>query len=341
MGVFKNYVVLLFFFFYGLAIFAQEDTIKHQSKLNSSYIRDYKKMLTVRSYLLYEGIGFQIKPSGLSHSINYLPNIQSKVGVAAFYKWFGLGLAVNNPFTLPDNGNRGNSSIIDLRVNAYGKAIACEVSYQDYNGFYVSNSGRFISGWKPGDAFYQRPDMEIQAFSVQLYYLFNSSKHSIRAAYVQNEQQLKSSGALVLLPSFLYTDVKADSNLLPKEYLEDFEPESKDNIIKGKFYNYGFSVGYSYTLVFCKNFYLNMSIIPGVFLQSSDYSNAEASYDEMKVAILWLGRGAFGYSNRRFFAGAGGVFGYNSTPLPIGQTNFNFDMNQFRVWAGWRFNLKK
>ncbi|MCF8386289.1 MAG: DUF4421 domain-containing protein, partial [Bacteroidales bacterium] len=265
-------------------------------KLNPEYVRDYKDLITARTYLLYEGIGFTINPSRTDINIDYKPNIHTKVGLAAFYKWFGLGLAVRNPFYARDNQEKGKSSIIDLRVNAYGKSIACELSYQDYNGFYLSNSGQVIPGWKPGDAYYQRPDMEIEAFSILFYYLFNSDKHSIRAVYIQNEQQLKSSGALVLVPSYMYTRLHADSGLVPGVFAPAEEVLPEENIIQGKFHNAGFSAGYSYTFVFFKNFYLNLSLIPGMFLQKSEYSSNSGKIRNQELALLWLGRGALGFS---------------------------------------------
>ncbi|MDZ7743547.1 MAG: DUF4421 family protein [Bacteroidota bacterium] len=340
----KQYPILLIFLFLILSnhlASGQSVSIEKDPKLNPAYIRDYKEMITARTYLLYEGIGFTINPSQTDINVNYLPNIHTKVGVAAFYKWFGLGLAVRNPFYIRDSHEKGKSTIIDLRVNAYGRSVAAEISYQDYNGFYLSNSGQIIPGWKPGDVYYQRPDIEIEAFSILFYYLFNSRKHSIRAAYIQNEQQLKSSGALVLVPSFMYTKLHADSNLIPSVFSGGGDILPQENIIKGVFYNYGISIGYSYTFVFFKNFYLNMSLIPGAFLQASEYSSHAGSIKNHEMALLWLGRGALGFSNKKFFAGAGGVLGYNTTPLPIGNTNFHVDMNQLRIWAGMRFGIRK
>ncbi len=340
----KHYSTLLLSLFLILVIQmsnGQSVSLQKDNKLNPSYIRDYKDLITARTYLLYEGIGFSINPSQTDININYLPNIHTKIGLAAFYKWFGIGLAVRNPFYIRDSQEKGKSTIIDLRVNAYGRSVAAEISYQDYNGFYLSNSGQIIPGWKPGDVYYQRPDIEVEAFSILLYYLFNSRKHSIRAAYIQNEQQLKSSGALVLVPSFMYTKLHADSALIPSVFSGGGGILPKENIIKGVFYNYGVSVGYSYTFVFFKNFYLNVSLIPGLFLQTSEYSSDAGTLENQELALLWLGRGALGYSNKKFFAGAGGVFGYNTTPLPIGNTNFHVDMNQLRIWAGMRFGIKK
>jgi len=35
--------------------------------------------------------------------------------------------------------------------------------------------------------------------------------------------------------------------------------------------------------------------------------------------------------------GIGGVLGFNPSKLNISQTNFNYEMNQIRIWIGTRF----
>ncbi len=112
-------------------------------------------------------------------------------------------------------------------------------------------------------------------------------------------------------------------------------------IVNGNFLTLGISVGYSYTLVFLKNFYLNISVIPGVFYRHRDYEAISGHNKSDEQIFLWLGRGALGYSKNWFYAGAGGVFGFNNTPFPEGNLSFNIDMNQLRFWIGSRFRIKK
>jgi len=312
-----------------------------QDNINSMYIKSYTEQVTARFYLLQEEIGFEIFPEGSCKEIFYKPNIPVKFGLAAFYKWFGLGLAIKSPFYDKESATKGNSSIIDLRINGYGRALSAELSYQDYHGFYLGNTPTLLQGWVSGDPMYQRPDMRILAYSGIFYYIPNFRKHSIRAAYIQNERQLKSSGSMIISPSFLVTDVFADSSLVPSFYTNEFHTIPEEMIINGHFITAGISIGYSYTLVLLKNFYINLSVIPGIFYRHRDYESISGHQKSNESIFLWMGRGALGYSNKLFFTGAGGIFGFNNSPFPEGNVSFNVDMNQLRVWIGTRFKVSK
>lgn len=310
-------------------------------KIDKNYIKEYKRFVTSRFYLLSESIGFDILPSNVDQDLIYYPNIKTKVGVAAFYKWYGLGLAVRNPFYERNENNKGNSTIIDFRINGYGRAFSAEISYQDYHGFYLKNTKDIFGSLINNEKHYQRPDMEIKAFGCIFYFLPNYERHSIRAAYIQTEKQLKSSGSAMIVPSFLFVSLNADSSLMPSYYTQKYSIPNNEHIIHGRFWTVGASVGYSYTLVFLKNFYINLSLVPGVFHRSRKYSTNDGENKDNKLTVLWLGRGALGYDTERFFVGAGGVYGYNNAPFPEGNISYNFDLTQFRVWIGTRFNIKK
>ena len=307
------------------------------SKLNPVFIKDYKHLFTTRFYLLSESVGFRIKPSNQEVSLNYTPNNDIKNGLAFFHKWYGVGLAINNPFAGRDIDRKGKSSIFDIRLNAYGSAIAAELSLQDYQGFFLKNMLQQPLTWNPESPYFQRPDMHIFSTSAILYYIVNHKKHSIRAAYLQNERQLKSSGSLIVMPSFVYLNLESDSCLIPDFYSSTYPVQNDEYIRSGKFFTYGISFGYSYTYVFSKYFYINLSLVPGIFIQNYDYEAELGSIQGTKISALWLGRTAFGFNSDRLYIGLGGVFGFNSTRLDIGQANFNYEMNQIRIWVGTRF----
>ncbi len=327
-----------------ISILFWNNSIKGQGILNkesdTNYIKQYKKDITARFYLLDELIGFNINPGKTDEKLSYRPNISVKVGLAGFYKWFGLGLAVKNPFYSCDNSTKGKSSIIDLRINGYGSNMAIELSYQDYKGFYLKNTETIISSWNSDD-YYQRPDVKIKALGIIFYYIPNYRKHSIRAAYIQIEKQKKSSGSIMIVPSFLYTNLSADSSLIPLYYTNKYNIPKNEQIVKGKFYNYGISIGYAYTLVFLKDFYINASIIPGFFYRHRKYTTEVGRDNDYRTSLLWLGRIAVGYNSDKFFIGGGGVYGYNPAPFSEGNVSYNFKINQFRVWVGTRFGVKK
>ncbi len=334
-------ITILSLFFVLCTTIAYPQFFGKYERIDSSYVMEYKGFVTSRFYLLSESIGFNILPANVEQDLIYYPNIKTKVGLAAFYKWYGLGLAVRNPFYKRTSHSKGKSRIIDLRINGYGRAFSMELSYQDYHGFYLKNTKDVFGSLINTEEHYKRPDMQIKAIGCIFYFLPNYERHSIRAAYIQTEKQLKSSGSLMFVPSFLFVSLNADSSLIPHHYAQKYNIPDNEHIIDGKFWTTGMSVGYSYTLVFLKNFYVNLSFVPGVFHRSRNYSTNDGANKDNRLTVLWLGRGALGYDTKKFFIGAGGVYGYNNAPFPEGNISYNFDLKQFRVWIGTRFNVKK
>lgn len=329
------FIVLLF----ALQAIKAQDSIK-KPYYNPEYITDYKEMLTARFYLLSEGINFVINPANTSTDIRYGPSHNLKVGLAVFHKWFGVGLAVKNPFYFSkDNTRPHQSSIIDLRVNAYGTALSAELAYQNYKGFYIDNPHDVFPNWKEGDEYPFRSDLRITSIGAIIYYLPNYRKHSSRAAYIQNERQLKSAGSPVVAPAFIHMRLSADSSLIPSAYMGNYPTDIDESIVKGNFTTAGISAGYSYTFVFFKYFYVNLSFLPGLYYQWYNYETDSSDFKGTNIAFLWGARGAIGYNTDRFYTGIGGMAGFNTSPSAVGNSNFNLDMNQIRFWIGTRFNF--
>jgi hypothetical protein len=309
---------------------------------NPKYIMSYKGDLTTRLYFLGESVRFQINPLKSGVNLTYVPSSNLKFGIAGFYKWFGLGLAVRNPFHFrKTDGKPEKSSILDLRVNAYGTALSAEIVYQDYKGFYLNDPEQVIPGWEQGDDYPWRGDLTISSFSAIIYYLTNYRKHSSRAAYIQTERQLKSAGSPVIAPAIIHLALDADSSLIPSSFLEDHGVDLDESIVNGKFTSMGLSAGYSYTFVFLQYFYINLNLVPGMYYQWYTYRTDEKTIQGSAWTVLWTARGAMGYNSDRIYAGISAVAGYKSDPLPIGNSDFNLDMSQFRVWIGTRFNISK
>jgi len=334
-----RWLILVFSLTFSLqAIRAQKGLLN--ATVDKDYIKVYSEFITSRFYTLNESITLKIIPKNEIQDLIYHPNISTKVGVASFYKWYGMGVSVRNPVSPHEFVEKGESSIIDVRVNGYGRALALELSYQDYNGLYLKNTEDALGSLLPGEVYYKRSDITLDAYGAILYYIPNYKRHSIRASYIQTEKQLKSSGSPMIVPSFLYVNLNADSSLIPKKYAEQHDIPEDEKILRGDFYTMGLSLGYSYTLIFFRDFYVNLSMIPGVFQRSRKFETRHDSNKDRDLTVLWLGRGAVGYDSEYFFVGAGGVFGYNNAPFPEGNLSYNFALNQFRVWIGTRFRVK-
>jgi len=332
-----NGTFILFLLFTGRIAVAQAKTEAVEypaSGFDTAYLQDYTGLLTTRVFLLFQNATVLLNPPGDKiDKIVYRPNANVKIGIAAFWKWFGLGVSIDNPFYNTDRQEYGKTTAIDLRVNAFGRAFAGELFLQQYKGFYIS------SPEKPGGSHYIMPDMKTLSIGISGYWIYNAGRFSIRAAFIQNERQKKSAGSFVVRPSFLYYQITSQTGIIPHEISNAYDIPSSSLFTSGEFYSIGLSPGYVYTLVFLRNFYVTAAAFPGIAAQ---YASFRAEHNELynfEFTFQLNGRIAFGYNSDKWFLGASVQTGFNEIPDKLNNALSTYTIAQIRLWGGMRFNL--
>jgi hypothetical protein len=332
-------LMFIFLFFTITRSDAHTDTVASKSPgmtFDTTYITDYTHLFTTRLFLLFQNASLLINPAGDNISkITYHPNVNVRIGIAGFWKWFGLGISINNPFYKIDQETYGKTTTLDLRVNAFGRSVAGELFFQKYKSFYISSPER------TDDTHYIIPDMQTYSLGIAGYYIYNARRFSIRAAFIQNERQKKSAGSLVVRPSFLYYRISSDHGIIPVELVDEYHISASNLITSGEFYSVGLSPGYVYTLVVLKNFYVTAAVFPGVAAQFSSYSNELNVYTNFEFAFQLNGRFALGYNSDKWFLGGSIQTGFNEVPDKLNNALFSYDIAQFRFWGGTRFDIFK
>jgi len=310
----------------------QQQSELFETEIDTAYISDYKYLLTSRYYILAQNTRFTLF-SDQDAILAYKPNETGRIGIAAFYDWFGLGLSAGNNLFTRDPDIYGTTSSIDFRVNAYGKFLALESYIQYYHGFYLEyKSGNLKS-------IFPIPDMRLLSLGIECTYVYNFSKFSIRAPFVQNERQRKSAGSLIVKPSFRYYYVEGDTGIIPGEILDQYHIQNT-NIHSGNFFSIGLAPGYIYTFVFLKYCYLTLGGMVEVCWGNYDYKTTDFTKSATGYSFPASFRAAFGYNSDTWFLGAS----YIATPFYIVagnrvQNEFHYRLHQYRVWAGMRFNV--
>jgi hypothetical protein len=246
-----------------------------------------------------------------------------------------VGISVDNPFYKTNREAYGKTSTIDMRINAFGRQIAGELFFQKYKSFYVSSPER------SDGSHYIFPDMRTRSLGIAGYYIYNSKKFSMRAAFIQNEGQKKSAGSLVVRPAFLYYQIASDNGIIPQEILINYQIPNGNIVKSGSFYAFELAPGYVYTLVFLKNFYLTVAAFPGIAAQFAYFRNDVKEFEEFEFAFHLGGRFAAGYNSDNWFLGASVQMGFNEIPDKLNNARFNYDVAQIRIWGGTRFNIFK
>jgi hypothetical protein len=166
--------------------------------------------------------------------------------------------------------------------------------------------GTFVKGYylKPDDEnglhlanYYQRPDIKRDVVGASAYRVANANKFSYRAAITQNEWQTKSAGTLLYGGEMYYGLIKGDSAMVPKKVSNNFEQAGVKRI---SFFSVGPGVGYAYTLVVHKNFFVTGSAIGSLNLNfSSEEKEGGKQAKQTKTSVQPGGmyRGAIGYNS--------------------------------------------
>ncbi|MCX6242544.1 MAG: DUF4421 family protein [Bacteroidetes bacterium] len=313
-------------------LLAQNNDTVHIPNLDSIYIEDYTEWLTSRFYVLYQDAQFTISTNEVANII-YKPNTNIKIGIAGFYKWFGLGLSITNPFYQFKESTYGKTTSIDLRINAFGRAVAAEVFIQNFHGFYIRNIHPTYS------SYFILPDMNLFSLGAYGYWIYNSRKFSLRAAFVQNERQIKSAGSFMIRPGISFYKVTSDTGIIPGELIKLFKMD-KDELLKGgRFYSFSLAPGYAYTLVFLKHAYVNAAAFPGVSWLSYSYEGKYDNYSRSDFVFQLGLRVAIGFNTTRWYIGGALITGFNDLNSSWSNSSFFYDVSQFRFWGGMRFDI--
>jgi hypothetical protein len=315
---------------FSLPVFQETDSL--HSTIDSNYIGDYTNKLTSRIFLLFQNASLMINPENID-KIVYRPNVNVRAGLSGNWRWFGLALSIDNPFYKSDKEKYGNTSVLDLRLNAFGRNFSAEVIIQRYKGFYISYPEQ------PDGTKYIVPDMATFSLGLAGYWIYNPGRFSFRAAFIQNEQQKRSAGSLIVRPAVLFYHVSSENGIIPPGLISEFNIPAKNHLVWGDFYSIGLSPGYAYTFVFLKNLYITAAIFPGVAAQFHSYNNGLNTYSDYEFSFQLSGRFALGYNSEKWFCGGSVQTGFSEIPDKLSNSMFNYDVAQFRLWGGTRFTI--
>ena len=223
-----------------LKAFCQHDT---------AYYDSYVSQLTTRFYFSQKYTSLILDHDTDEYDLTYRPNTTFNMGIGASYEWFTLNLAYGFGFLNQDE-ERGETDYLDLQAHFYGQKMNIDLFGQFYHGFYLTPEGKAASN----GSFYLRPELKVNELGAAVQYIFNDKKLSFRAASIQTQRQKKSAGSLLAGAEFYFGTLRADSSIYPAMIMSDTLNHNQSD-----YFEFGPNIGYAYTLVFLKNFYLTAS----------------------------------------------------------------------------------
>lgn len=288
MTLFRHFLILLF------TTTVISITSAQNKASNAKYYQTYDNQVTGRIYFSRKFTSVVLNNRNESYVLRYRPNTSLNFGVGATYRWATLNLAYGFGFLNPNDG-RGKTRYLDLQFHSYGRKISVDVLGQFYNGFYLSPQGNAA----PDNQYYLRPDLKVRALGANVQYILNHDEFSYRAAFLQNEWQQKSAGSWLIGFEIFAGSIRADSTIIPKV----IDPSLADDDIKRiTFVEFGPNVGYAYTFVYKKNYFITGAGVLSLDLGSNDVVDRNQR------------KHSFGFNPNTLFRISGG---YNSTSWSI------------------------
>jgi len=313
-------------------IFPQTKTVTY----DTTRILDLSQKLSVWGYGIQKMYTINLMNTNTKKKLNLSPNGQMNFGLGFNYKWMGLGVAFKLPLSKNDDDIYGKTKRFDFQLNIFARSFGIDFSTQYYKGFYVTNPADFIS-WNR-EEFPTLPNLEILSSELSAYYFSNNKRFSYRAAFVRNEIQKKGAGSPIFGAYVRYDLAVSPDGFVPKEL-----PESvKDTFDISAFIttNYGLSIGYTFTFVIWKKFFINISMVPGLGSKTLKVYTSEGEFrTKPGLSGRYVGRLALGYEHKYFY------LGLSSTSISNNVTYENLTLSssttKFRIFVGKRFDLKK
>ncbi len=279
------------------------------SNNDTNYFKQYPGSITTRFYFSqkYTAITLQDKEA---EDLKYWPNTTLNMGVGATYHNFSINLAYGFWFLNQDQ-EKGKTKYLDLQGHYYRPKWVFDFLGQFYKGYHLYPKG--IIPNLPDSYYYQR-DAKVNLFGLSAYHIFNNTRFSYRAAFIQNEWQKKSAGTLLVGAETYYGVIKSDSSLVPAEIADMY---NIDGINRINFFSFGPGIGYAYTAVAFQHLFLTGSLTTNL---SMCYTTEKSSNKHSKFSVNPL---------TRFRIAAG----YNSNTWDI-SANWVADRLPFQGYTG-------
>ncbi|MEP6927239.1 MAG: DUF4421 domain-containing protein [Ginsengibacter sp.] len=286
----QNYSCLFFSACFLLAFIPNCCIAQKKISIDNGYYVTYPDKLMLRAYLSQKFAPITISSSKNNVDINYKTNSTLNLGIGFTYGIVTFNLSYGFSFLNKDQG-KGKTKGLDFQFHLYPRKWAIDLLGTFRKGFYLDPEGK--NGLNLVD-YYQRPDIKRDVIGFSVFRVPNANKFSYRAALTQNDWQTKSAGSLLYGGEAYYGSVKGDSALIPGKVSNNFE---QAGINKINFFSIGPGIGYAYTLVIHKNFFITGSAIGSLDLNFSSEENAGTKKKKTSVLPGGVYKGALGYNS--------------------------------------------
>lgn len=227
-----------------------------------------------------------------------MPNDPSQIGIRIQHKWLGLEAAFSPRAT--QLKNRGSTDYLGLHLFSYGRKMAINAYFLNYNGYYLANYKSFDTLYRIG-VFPLYPVMNTVNWGGSFTYIFNHKKFSLRSSYFMNEIQKRSAGSFILNMAYNNFIISNPEGIVPGEVKSRFNANTL--IRSGSFQSISFIPGYVHTFVAWKKLFFTIGTSLGPMLQIIRINNERVVNNDSRTGLNYRasGRSGIGYNGNQFY----------------------------------------
>ncbi|MEP6582747.1 MAG: DUF4421 domain-containing protein [Ginsengibacter sp.] len=289
MKQYQNFSRLFLALIFCTFLLPHESKAQKKESIDNGYYITYPDRLMLNVYMSQKFAPFSIYTRN-GQELNYRTNSKLTLGAGFAINGLGLNLAYGFKFLNKEKG-RGKTTGLDFQFHLYPHKWAVDLLATFRKGYYLEPSSD--NGLSLADN-YLRPDIKRHVIGLSAFRVPNSHKFSYRAAITQNDWQTKSAGSFLYGGEIYRGSITGDSALVPSKVSNDFDQAGINEIT---FLSIGPGLGYAYTLVIDKNFFITGSATASIDL---NFSAEEISGNKKKKTSLIPGgvyKGAIGYNS--------------------------------------------
>jgi hypothetical protein len=288
-----------------------EDTLAPPDH-DTAYIKEYRQELTLSVISNARLATLEIGDSS-GHHADFYTNSATQYGLSLTYKWLTLEGTVSIPALNTPDPKLGTTRSQSLGFGATGRRLWIRSFWNLTTGFRPEPPQAIVAGWQAGDAWPLRPDLRSETVMASVNWATSKKRRfSQNAALWQMERQQRSAGTWVLGGALWYSDVRADSSLVP--FRDSLAFDSASCIDRAQRFLLGPTFGYTHTFVFWHRGFIHAALLTGAAYRSQKLRQAEtgswktytgaSSLTEAKLGV--------GYNGNRWYTAITMAFYINS-----------------------------
>jgi hypothetical protein len=278
----------------------QSIDVRHKSR-DTTYIKDLYDNFVLRVYECTKFNNFKLIDG--NDKLIFKQNHHNDLGFGFNYKILFLNIEFTIPSTEKDRSIYGTTTSFDVQTYVYIKKFVVDFYTQFYHGYYLSNNDELVTGSQPAEVLV-RPDIKTVDLSLNIEYVPNNSRFSFNAPFTQNEIQKKSAGSFLMGGGIYHLNGKADSTFVPA-MIKKTDFFQNHHVRAFSYTSIGCNIGYGYTQVIKKDFYIIGAISggPGIGYSALKYDPPYAATGKVGIAYNATAKFGTGWNSAKYFVG--------------------------------------